>query len=120
VIRLTSFCEFTFLHSSFSPSPRATPRGYPPLGASAGLIGGALFGCGGVAWALYFKGVFAALLSRPDSIELSMWLYGLIARPLLFFGVFLFVAGAVVFSLLPGKTSNQSLEPTAGRRNAHI
>jgi hypothetical protein len=54
-----------------------------------------------------------------------MWFYGLIARPLLFFGVFFFAAGAAAFSLLPSrhvttKTSNQSLHATAGRRGPEI
>jgi hypothetical protein len=75
------------------------------------VIGGLLFACIGILWSLYFKGVLGAALSRPDTIEFAMWLCGLILRPLLFFAVFLFIPGAVAFSLLPArnaqaKTSN--------------
>src|SRR4051794_10872917 len=84
------------------------------------LIGGIVFASGGMLWSLYFKGVLGAMLSRSENMDFSMWFYGLIARPLLFFGVFLFAAGAAAFSLLPARrarieTSNQPLQPTAGR-----
>jgi hypothetical protein len=84
------------------------------------VIGGLLFACIGILWSLYFKGVLAAILSRPDTMEFAMWLCGLVLRPLIFCAVFLFIPGAIVFSLLPArdaeaKTSNQPLQPTTGR-----
>ena len=67
------------------------------------LIGGFLFACVGMLCSLYFKGVLGALFSRPEGMEFSMWICGLVLRPLLFFAVFLFIPGAVVFSLLPAR-----------------
>jgi hypothetical protein len=83
------------------------------------VIGGLLFACVGMLSGLYFKGILAAILSRPATIEFAMWLCGLVLRPLIFCAVFLFIPGAVAFSLLPPrdaerKTSNESLQSTVG------
>jgi hypothetical protein len=75
----------------------------PKSACKRALVGGILFACVGMLWSLYFKGVFGAILSRPDSMEFAMWICGLIFRPLVFFGVFLFIPGAVAFSLLPAR-----------------
>lgn len=73
----------------------------PQSACKRALIGGVLFACLDMAWSLYFKGVLGAILSRPEGMEFSMWICGLVLRPLFFFAVFLFIPGAVLFSLLP-------------------
>jgi hypothetical protein len=97
----------------------------PALLWKRAFVGGILFSCGGIAWALFYFGVLGAISSRPQGMEFDVWFWGLIMRRLISFSLFFFPVGAVAFSFLPPrrvatKTSNQSLEPTAGRRDDQL
>src|SRR5438309_42149 len=69
------------------------------------LVGAIFFGLGGLAWALWWRGVLGAIFSVLGSgdVDRSRLFWHFIVNPLIFFGLFFFFVGGVVFALLPAR-----------------